>query len=101
MIIRYHDDDDTNEGSNNNKSSRSSSSSSNSNSNSSSSNNNNNNNNNYEEMRPTPCAPYAIIRGVGSRVVSESALRSAGTLLSRVQAPLPAPWPDGGPKSLR
>ncbi|GFN91259.1 hypothetical protein PoB_001776500 [Plakobranchus ocellatus] len=31
----------------------------------------------------------------------ESALRSAGTLLSRVRAPLPAPWPDGGPESLR
>ncbi|GFO03191.1 hypothetical protein PoB_002969600 [Plakobranchus ocellatus] len=32
---------------------------------------------------------------------SESALRSAGTLLSRVRTPPPAPWPDGGPKSLR
>ncbi|GFO33459.1 endonuclease-reverse transcriptase [Plakobranchus ocellatus] len=39
--------------------------------------------------------------GVGGTVVSESALRSAGTLLSRVRAPLPAPWPGGGPKSLR
>ncbi|GFO37902.1 hypothetical protein PoB_006440700 [Plakobranchus ocellatus] len=34
-------------------------------------------------------------------VACESALRSAGTLLSRVRAPLPAPWPDGGPESLR
>ncbi|GFN88448.1 hypothetical protein PoB_001495400 [Plakobranchus ocellatus] len=39
---------------------------------------------------------YFIIspRGVGSTVACESALRSAGTLLSRVRAPLPAPWPD-------
>ncbi|GFN93017.1 hypothetical protein PoB_001952300 [Plakobranchus ocellatus] len=42
-----------------------------------------------------------IARGVGSTVACESALRSAGTLLSRVRAPLPAPWPDGGPESLR
>ncbi|GFN82989.1 hypothetical protein PoB_000949500 [Plakobranchus ocellatus] len=40
-------------------------------------------------------------RGVGGTVVSESALRSTGTLLSRVGAPLPAPWPDAGPKGLR
>ncbi|GFN92950.1 hypothetical protein PoB_001945600 [Plakobranchus ocellatus] len=39
--------------------------------------------------------------GVGSTVACESALRSAGTLLSRVRAPLLAPWPDGGPESLR
>ncbi|GFO49796.1 hypothetical protein PoB_007630100 [Plakobranchus ocellatus] len=39
--------------------------------------------------------------GVGGTVASESALRSAGTLLSRVRAPPPAPWPDGGPESLR
>ncbi|GFO03560.1 hypothetical protein PoB_003006500 [Plakobranchus ocellatus] len=39
--------------------------------------------------------------GVGSTVACEPALRSAGTLLSRVRAPLPAPWPDGGPDSLR
>ncbi|GFN89572.1 hypothetical protein PoB_001607800 [Plakobranchus ocellatus] len=31
---------------------------------------------------------------------SESALRFAGTLLSRVRAPPPAPWPEGGPESL-
>ncbi|GFO30287.1 hypothetical protein PoB_005679200 [Plakobranchus ocellatus] len=36
-----------------------------------------------------------------STAASESALRSAGTLLSRVRAPPPAPWPDGGPESLR
>ncbi|GFO36313.1 hypothetical protein PoB_006281800, partial [Plakobranchus ocellatus] len=41
------------------------------------------------------------VRGVGGTVVSESALRSAGTLLSRVRVPPPAPWPDGGPESLR
>ncbi|GFO43154.1 hypothetical protein PoB_006965900 [Plakobranchus ocellatus] len=46
------------------------------------------------------CPPQSS-RGVGSTVACESALRSAGTLLSRVRAPLPAPWPDGGPKSLR
>ncbi|GFO03174.1 hypothetical protein PoB_002967900 [Plakobranchus ocellatus] len=39
--------------------------------------------------------------GVGGSVVSESALRSAGTLLSPVRAPPLAPCPDGGPKSLR
>ncbi|GFO50290.1 hypothetical protein PoB_007679500 [Plakobranchus ocellatus] len=39
--------------------------------------------------------------GVGGTVASESALRSAGTFLSRVRAPLPAPWPDGGPESLK
>ncbi|GFN74984.1 hypothetical protein PoB_000149000 [Plakobranchus ocellatus] len=39
--------------------------------------------------------------GVSSTVACESALRSAGTHLSRVRAPLPAPWPDGGPESLR
>ncbi|GFO45014.1 acetylcholine receptor subunit alpha [Plakobranchus ocellatus] len=46
---------------------------------------------------------YEIISfgGVGGTVASESALRSAGTLLSRVRAPPPAPWPDGGPESLR
>ncbi|GFN91509.1 hypothetical protein PoB_001801500 [Plakobranchus ocellatus] len=40
-------------------------------------------------------------RGVGGTVASESALRSAGTLLSRVRSPPPAPWPDGEPESLR
>ncbi|GFN99184.1 hypothetical protein PoB_002569000 [Plakobranchus ocellatus] len=45
-----------------------------------------------------PAYPHG---GVGSTVACESALRSAGTLLSRVRAPLPAPWPDGGPESLR
>ncbi|GFN80950.1 hypothetical protein PoB_000745600 [Plakobranchus ocellatus] len=39
--------------------------------------------------------------GVGGTVASESALRSAGTLLSRVRVLPPAPWPDGGPESLR
>ncbi|GFO20263.1 hypothetical protein PoB_004676800 [Plakobranchus ocellatus] len=38
--------------------------------------------------------------GVGGTVASESALRSAGTLLSRFRVPPPAPWPDvtEGPK---
>ncbi|GFN99319.1 hypothetical protein PoB_002582500 [Plakobranchus ocellatus] len=34
-------------------------------------------------------------------VVSGSGLRSVGILLSRTRAPPPAPWTDGGPKSLR
>ncbi|GFO15430.1 hypothetical protein PoB_004193500 [Plakobranchus ocellatus] len=33
----------------------------------------------------------ALFGGVGSTVACESALRSAGTLLSQVRAPLPAP----------
>ncbi|GFO14907.1 hypothetical protein PoB_004141200 [Plakobranchus ocellatus] len=39
--------------------------------------------------------------GVGGSVAGEYALRSAGTLLSRVRAPLPAPWSEGVPESLR
>ncbi|GFO48989.1 hypothetical protein PoB_007549400 [Plakobranchus ocellatus] len=39
--------------------------------------------------------------GVSGTVASESALRSAGTLLSRVRAQPPASWSDGGPESLR
>ncbi|GFO25781.1 hypothetical protein PoB_005228600 [Plakobranchus ocellatus] len=39
--------------------------------------------------------------GVRSTVASKSALRSAGTLLSRVRAPPSAPWPDGGSESRR
>ncbi|GFN83696.1 prolyl 4-hydroxylase subunit alpha-1-like protein [Plakobranchus ocellatus] len=42
-----------------------------------------------------------VLLGVGGTVASESTLRSAGTLLSRVRAPPPAPWLDGGPESLR
>ncbi|GFN89730.1 contactin [Plakobranchus ocellatus] len=38
-----------------------------------------------------------LLRGVGGTVDSESAPKSAGTLLLRVRAPSPAPWPDGGP----
>ncbi|GFN82915.1 hypothetical protein PoB_000942100 [Plakobranchus ocellatus] len=34
-------------------------------------------------------------------VASESTLRSAGTLLSQVQASPPAPWPDKGHENLR
>ncbi|GFO03626.1 hypothetical protein PoB_003013100 [Plakobranchus ocellatus] len=44
---------------------------------------------------------YVSFGGVGGTVVSESTLRSAGTILSRVRAPPQAPWPDGGPESLR
>ncbi|GFO32478.1 transglutaminase [Plakobranchus ocellatus] len=48
-------------------------------------------------------SPFALttIGGVGGTVASESALRSAGTVQSRVRAPTPAPRPDGGPQSLR
>ncbi|GFO31647.1 hypothetical protein PoB_005815200 [Plakobranchus ocellatus] len=38
---------------------------------------------------------------VGGTVASESAVRSAGTLLSRVRVPPSTPWPDEGPESLR
>ncbi|GFN76337.1 hypothetical protein PoB_000284300 [Plakobranchus ocellatus] len=48
-----------------------------------------------------PCILPYFIRGVGGTVASESALRSAGTLLSRVRAPPPTPWPVRGPESLR
>ncbi|GFN90646.1 hypothetical protein PoB_001715200 [Plakobranchus ocellatus] len=39
--------------------------------------------------------------GVGGTIDSESALRTAVALLSQVDAPPPAPWLVGGPKSLR
>ncbi|GFN75000.1 hypothetical protein PoB_000150600 [Plakobranchus ocellatus] len=39
--------------------------------------------------------------GFGGIVDSESALRSAGALLSRVRAPPPTLRPDGEPESLR
>ncbi|GFO05180.1 C-type mannose receptor 2-like [Plakobranchus ocellatus] len=42
-----------------------------------------------------------LCEGVGGTVASESALRSAGTLLSRVLASSLALWPGRGPKSLR
>ncbi|GFO48098.1 hypothetical protein PoB_007460300 [Plakobranchus ocellatus] len=41
------------------------------------------------------------LQNAGASVASESALRSAGILLSRVRAPPPTPLPDGGPESLR
>ncbi|GFN95072.1 hypothetical protein PoB_002157800 [Plakobranchus ocellatus] len=44
---------------------------------------------------------YCRIGAVGGTVDSESSLRSAGTLLSRVRALPPAPWPDGRRESLR
>ncbi|GFO11444.1 hypothetical protein PoB_003794900 [Plakobranchus ocellatus] len=44
---------------------------------------------------------WGLVEGVGGTVASESVLRSAGTLLSRVRVPPPAPWPDGGSESLR
>ncbi|GFO01466.1 hypothetical protein PoB_002797100 [Plakobranchus ocellatus] len=42
-----------------------------------------------------------LCKGVGGTVASESALRFARTLLSRVLASSLAPWLDGGPESLR
>ncbi|GFN79445.1 hypothetical protein PoB_000595100 [Plakobranchus ocellatus] len=39
--------------------------------------------------------------GAGGTVDSKSNQRFAGILLSRVQAPPPAPWPEGGPEALR
>ncbi|GFO40346.1 angiopoietin-related protein 6 [Plakobranchus ocellatus] len=42
-----------------------------------------------------------LSEGVGGTVASESALRFAGTLLSRALASSLAPLPDGGPESLR
>ncbi|GFO00567.1 hypothetical protein PoB_002707200 [Plakobranchus ocellatus] len=50
---------------------------------------------------PIPVATHPSTRSVGGIVAIESTLRSAGTLLSRVRAPPPTPWPDGGPESLR
>ncbi|GFO12104.1 hypothetical protein PoB_003860900 [Plakobranchus ocellatus] len=48
-----------------------------------------------------PCERTSSIRGVSGIVDIESALRSAKTLLSRIRALPPVPWPDGGPESLR
>ncbi|GFO48917.1 hypothetical protein PoB_007542200 [Plakobranchus ocellatus] len=38
-------------------------------------------------------------KGVGGTIDNKSAPRSAGTTLSRVRAPPPAPWPNGRPES--
>ncbi|GFO05928.1 neurexophilin and pc-esterase domain family, member 5 [Plakobranchus ocellatus] len=46
-------------------------------------------------------SPGLGVDGVGSIVDSESTLRSEGILLSQARAPSLAPWPDGGPESLR
>ncbi|GFO46158.1 hypothetical protein PoB_007266300 [Plakobranchus ocellatus] len=48
-----------------------------------------------------PAAHVDYVDGVGGTVANDSALRCAGTLLSRVRAPPPMLWPDGGPESLR
>ncbi|GFO13774.1 hypothetical protein PoB_004027900 [Plakobranchus ocellatus] len=56
----------------------------------------------HTEVQARKTHPIVVKRDLpGSTVACESALRSAGTLLSRVRAPLPASWPDGGPESLR
>ncbi|GFO18102.1 hypothetical protein PoB_004460700 [Plakobranchus ocellatus] len=52
-----------------------------------------------DELEGVPI-PFSL-GGVDGTVASESALRSAGNLLSWVRAPPPAPWLDGGPESLR
>ncbi|GFO10768.1 hypothetical protein PoB_003727300 [Plakobranchus ocellatus] len=44
---------------------------------------------------------YIATGAVDGTVASESALRFARTLLSRVRAPPPTFWPYGGPESLR
>ncbi|GFN84301.1 shutoff alkaline exonuclease [Plakobranchus ocellatus] len=44
---------------------------------------------------------HRLRREIGGIVDSESTLRSAGTFLSRVRAPPPAPRSDRGPESLR
>ncbi|GFO33091.1 hypothetical protein PoB_005959600 [Plakobranchus ocellatus] len=44
---------------------------------------------------------FLVLRDDNGTVDSESALRSAGILMSGVRAPQPALWPDGGPKILR
>ncbi|GFN90390.1 hypothetical protein PoB_001689600 [Plakobranchus ocellatus] len=48
---------------------------------------------------PPPPSPFSTV-GVGGAVTNESALRSVGSLLSRVRPPPPASWPDRGPESL-
>ncbi|GFN92372.1 hypothetical protein PoB_001887800 [Plakobranchus ocellatus] len=47
------------------------------------------------KLLSTECPLSWVNRGVGGTVANESALISAGVLLSRVQAPPPVPWPDG------
>ncbi|GFO15725.1 polyprotein [Plakobranchus ocellatus] len=50
--------------------------------------------------RPPVFCHSALMWGVGGTVASESVLKSAGTLLSRVQAPLLASQPARGPENL-
>ncbi|GFN95493.1 hypothetical protein PoB_002199900 [Plakobranchus ocellatus] len=47
----------------------------------------------------SPLVPRAFHDSLLPDVAREPAVRSAGTLLSRVRAPLPTPWPDGGQKA--
>ncbi|GFO13883.1 hypothetical protein PoB_004038800 [Plakobranchus ocellatus] len=55
---------------------------------------------NSRSLLSTPSS-MCIGRGAGGTVDSESAVRSAETLLSRVRTPPPGPWLVGGPESLR
>ncbi|GFO47374.1 hypothetical protein PoB_007387900 [Plakobranchus ocellatus] len=52
------------------------------------------------KFRPNLRAAYQACL-IFETAASESPLKSAGALLSRVRAPPPAPWPDGGLESLR
>ncbi|GFN92156.1 hypothetical protein PoB_001866200 [Plakobranchus ocellatus] len=53
------------------------------------------------DAKGLPAQTKATAQGVVGTVASESAQRSAGTLLSQLRAPPPAPWPNEGPESLR
>ncbi|GFN94631.1 hypothetical protein PoB_002113700 [Plakobranchus ocellatus] len=52
-------------------------------------------------QKQVPTLPTVKKRGVGGTVDSESALGSAGTLLSWVRDRPQATWPGGGPESRR
>ncbi|GFO02634.1 hypothetical protein PoB_002913900 [Plakobranchus ocellatus] len=54
----------------------------------------------YLKNKKKPANLTSYLYRIGA-VASESALRSAGTILSEIRAPPPAPLPDGGPESLR
>ncbi|GFN75856.1 hypothetical protein PoB_000236200 [Plakobranchus ocellatus] len=59
-----------------------------------------------EQLMMTPGSntkvnPYPRTWTIGGTVDSKSTLIYGGILLSRVPAPPPAPWPDGGAESLR
>ncbi|GFO02136.1 hypothetical protein PoB_002864100 [Plakobranchus ocellatus] len=55
----------------------------------------------YNVIRPLRPESRGLTGRSGVTLASKSALGSAGTFLSRVQAPQLALWPDGEPESLR